>query len=58
MAKAHAHLPIEERHFNAVAGHLVETLKNLGVGEDIINEVVAALTPLAADIVNTKAAGA
>ena len=58
MAKAHAHLRIEERHFNLVAGHLVETLKSLGVGDDIINEVVAALTPLAAEVVNTKAAGA
>jgi hemoglobin len=58
MAKAHAHLQIEERHFNAVAGHLVETLKSLGVGQDIINEVVAAIAPLAADIVNTRAAGA
>jgi hemoglobin len=58
MARAHGHLSIEERHFNAVAGHLVETLRSLGVGEDIINEVVAALTPLAADIVNTQSAGA
>jgi hemoglobin len=58
MAQAHSRLRIEERHFNAVAGHLVETLRGLGVGEDIIGEVVAALTPLAADIVNTGAAGA
>jgi hemoglobin len=58
MAQAHAGLKIEERHFNAVAGHLVETLRSLGVGEDLVGEVVAALTPLAADIVNTGAAGA
>lgn len=58
MTRAHARLRIEERHFNAVAGHLVETLKALGVSEDIIGEVVAALTPLAAEIVNTGAAGA
>ncbi len=58
MAKAHARFQIEERHFNAVAGHLVETLKALGVSEGIIGEVVGALTPLAADIVNTSAAGA
>src|SRR5262249_18254195 len=57
MAKAHSHLRIEERHFNAVAGHLVATLKSLNVSEDMIAEVVAALTPLAADVVNTKAAG-
>ncbi len=58
MAKAHARLRIEERHFNAVAGHLVERLRGLGVSEDIVGEVVAALTPLAAEIVNTGAAGA
>jgi hemoglobin len=58
MARAHANLRIEERHFNAVAGHLVETLRGLNVGQDIIDEVVAALTPLAADIVNTRSAGA
>src|SRR4051812_47752105 len=58
MSRAHSNLKIEERHFNAVAGHLVETLENLGVSQDIIDEVVAALTPLAADVINTKAAGA
>lgn len=56
MRVAHAHLRIERRHFDAVAGHLVETLKSLGVADDIIAEVVTALTPLAAEIVNTEAA--
>lgn len=58
MRQAHAHLRIEERHFNAVAGHLVDTLGSLGVARNLIDEVVAALTPLAAEIVNTGAAGA
>ena len=58
MRKAHAHLRIELLHFNAVAGHLVETLRALAVSEDMIGEVVAAVTPLATDIVNTGAAGA
>jgi hemoglobin len=33
MARAHSRLSIEERHLNAVAGHLVETLRSLGVSE-------------------------
>ncbi len=58
MSRAHARLRIEQRHFDAVAGHLVETLRELGVGEEIIGEVVAAVTPLASQIVNTGAASA
>lgn len=58
MRHAHARLRIEDRHFTAVAGHLVETLRSLGVSEEIVGEVAAALTPLAAEIVNTGAAGA
>jgi hemoglobin len=56
MSKAHAHLRIEPRHFSAVAGHLVETLRELGVSEDLISEVGAAVTPLSREIVNTGAA--
>jgi hemoglobin len=56
MKKAHAHLPIEQKHFDAVAGHLVATLKALGVAEHLINQIVAAVAPLAAQIVNTKSA--
>ncbi len=54
MKKAHAHLPIEERHFAKVANHLVETLQSLDVPDAIIEEVVAAVAPLADDIVNTE----
>ncbi len=58
MQKAHARFAIERRHFDAVAGHLVATLQSLSVSEDIVGEVVAALTPLAGEIVNTEAASA
>jgi hemoglobin len=58
MSRAHARLRIEQRHFDAVAGHLVETLRELGVGEEIIGEVVDAVAPLASQIVNTGAASA
>ncbi len=56
MSKAHAGLRIEQRHFDAVAAHLVETLRELGASESIISQVAAALTPLACEIVNTAGA--
>jgi hemoglobin len=58
MKPAHAHLAIEARHFNRVAGHLVGTLQALGVPQPLIDEVVAGVAPLAADIVNTPSATA
>jgi hemoglobin len=53
MSRAHSRLRIEQRHFDAVAVHLVEALRELGVSEGIISEVAAAVTPLAGQIVNT-----
>jgi len=53
MAKAHAHLAIEQRHFDAVASHLGETLRLLGVSEETVREIISALAPLATQIVNT-----
>lgn len=53
MSKAHARLQIEQRHFDAVADHLVETLRELGVGEDMVAQVVETVAPLAKDVVNT-----
>jgi len=40
MRDAHAHMSLTENHFNSVAGHLVTTLKELEVGQDLIDEVV------------------
>lgn len=54
MKKAHSHLPIEERHFGMVATHLVNTLKSLKVSEDIIKEVVEAISPLSEQIVQIQ----
>jgi len=54
MKSAHGHLPIEQEHFDRVAEHLIQTLKELGVGFDVIQEVVAVVAPLAIDIVNTQ----
>ena len=53
MRDAYSRLAIEQRHFDSVAVHLVETLRELGVPEDIISEIAAAVTPLSSQIVNT-----
>jgi hemoglobin len=53
MSKAHARVSIEDRHFEAVAAHLLETLRELKVAEDVIGEVAAALIPIRSQVVNT-----
>ncbi len=52
--KSHAHLAIEQRHFDLVAGHLITTLQNLGISPSLIAEVVALIAPLAPQLVNTS----
>jgi hemoglobin len=58
MRDAHSRLAIEHRHFDGVAVHLVETLRDLGVPDDIIGAIGTALTPLSEQIVNTPAQSA
>jgi len=53
MGPAHEHLPIEDKHFALVAKHLVGTLQSLRVPKPLIDEVVALVAPLKAEIVNT-----
>lgn len=53
MDKAHAHLSIEQRHFDAVAGHVVGTLQELSVPADLIASIVDRIAPLAPQVVNT-----
>ena len=53
MRDAHSKLAIEQRHFDSVAVHLVETLRELGVPEEIVGQIAAAVTPLSGQIVNT-----
>jgi hemoglobin len=38
---AHSGMNLKEEHFNAVANHLVSTLKELNVAQNLIDEVVA-----------------
>src|SRR5579875_842187 len=53
MSRAHARLAITQRHFDRVATHLVATLRELGVQQEMIEDVCSAIAPLAAEIVNT-----
>jgi hemoglobin len=61
MQRAHAHLRIEQRHFDAVAQHLVGTLREFAVPDQLIGSIVERIAPLASQVVNTpstQAAGA
>ena len=51
MEQAHRGLGIEASHFDAVAGHLVATLNELGVSEELIAEIVGLVGPLASSII-------
>lgn len=51
MAAAHAGLAIGDGHFDAVVGHLVDTLACLGVPDATVVAIGARLAPLRADIV-------
>ena len=48
MRDAHKGLAIEQRHFDGVAVHLVETLRDIGVPEEIVAPIAGAVTPLSA----------
>ena len=56
MASAHAGLGIADAQFDAVVAHLVDTLTGLGVPQDTIGQIGAALAPLRASIVAAPAA--
>jgi len=58
MRDAHSNLAIEQFHFDSVAVHLVETLPQLDVSQDIVDSAASAPTPLSAEIVNTPAPSA
>lgn len=54
MRGAHAGLNIEQKHFDRVAAHLAGALGSLRVPRDTIDEIIAAVAPLAGDIVKTS----
>ena len=51
MAAAHATLGIADQDFDAVVGHLVATLTELGVPDETIADIGGALAPIRSDIV-------
>ena len=53
MKTVHAHMAIEQQHFDRVAQHLVATLQSLGVPQEHIDTIVQTVGPLATEIVNT-----
>ena len=52
MADAHRGRGISDEHFDIVMGHIVSTMKELNVPQDLIDEAGALLTPLRPDCVN------
>ena len=52
MRAAHAHMNLTEEHFNAVATHLVSTLKELNVSPAVIDEVVNVAVSTKDDVLN------
>ncbi|GGM91703.1 group 1 truncated hemoglobin GlbN [Thermopolyspora flexuosa] len=54
MDEAHAGLGIQAEHFDAVVGHLVESLRKHKVAEDVIASIADALAPLKAEIVPSE----
>lgn len=52
MRDAHAHMNLTEEHFNAVANHLVATLQELNVAQDLIDEVVNIALSTKDDVLN------
>ena len=52
MRDAHAHMKLTEEHFNAVAGHLVATLVELNVPQNLIDEVVEIAVSTKNDVLN------
>lgn len=39
MREAHKHLKLTEEHFDHIVAHLVESLKELNVSDELINEI-------------------
>src|SRR4051794_38764862 len=50
MLEAHAHLGVTDEAFDAVVGHLVDALADLGVAETTIERITGALAPLKPDV--------
>lgn len=58
MRAAHKHMKLTEEHFNAVAENLVETLKELSVPQEYIDEIIAVCLSVKDDVLNVEPAEA
>ena len=54
MARAHQRHAITDHHFDLVAGHLIATLGELGVPEELQAQIVAVVAPLRSDVVQVQ----
>mmetsp|Transcript_3124 Transcript_3124/g.2692 ORF Transcript_3124/g.2692 Transcript_3124/m.2692 type:complete len:122 (+) Transcript_3124:92-457(+) len=52
LRKAHAKMAINDKHFDAVAGHLKAALEEHKVAEDIINDILAVVEGTRNDVLN------
>jgi hemoglobin len=58
MRDAHAGLAVGPEHFTAVAGHLTGALRDAGVPQATVDEIIGLVAPMAGDIVTAPAATA
>lgn len=56
MGDAHRGRGIQQEHFDLVAGHLIASLSDAGVPDEMIGRIVGAIAPLAGQIVSPVAA--
>jgi len=54
LAVSHAHLRIEQHHFDAFVDHMKGALQDLGAPADLADQLMAQVHPLSAVIVNTR----
>src|SRR5678815_1811053 len=52
MRDAHMHMDLNDEHFNTVATHLVATLQELNVAQELIDQVVAIALTTKDDVLN------
>ncbi len=52
MRKAHAHLNLNDLHFDLIKKHLSETLAHLGVGNEQIQQAMDIVEPFRNDVLN------
>jgi hemoglobin len=56
MRQVHQGRGIRMHHFNLVAGHLTDSLSAAGVPDDIVEQIIGAVAPLAEEIATARSA--